>query len=117
MREGGNSLMSVTNVSRGGLTRRGILAGVGVGAAAAAGGLADRSAASTGPTARTAARTTAGRIDVHHHAVPDAMRRWAVEQGLLPEDGGPTWAQWTLEGTLRTMRDNGIAAGIASAPV
>jgi 6-methylsalicylate decarboxylase len=101
--------MSGMNVGRGGLTRRGVLAGVGVGAVAAAGGLANGSAASAG--------TTPGRIDVHHHAVPDAMRRWAVEQGLLPEEGGPTWAQWTLEGTLRTMRVNGIAAGIASAPV
>ncbi|MEO3756256.1 amidohydrolase family protein [Streptomyces sp. B6B3] len=56
-------------------------------------------------------------MDVHHHAVPEEMREWAVEMGLLPEEGGPTWAQWTLESTLRTMDDNGIAVGIASAPV
>ncbi|MFG2001208.1 amidohydrolase family protein [Spirillospora sp. NPDC048911] len=57
------------------------------------------------------------RIDTHHHAVPPAMRKWAVEQGLLPAEGGPRWGQWSLSETLRTMRRNQIALGVASAPV
>jgi predicted TIM-barrel fold metal-dependent hydrolase len=99
------------------MTRRGILAATGVGVTAAAGVLASRSAASAGTGPATRPGSAAGRIDVHHHAVPDAMRRWAIDQGLLPEEGGPTWAQWRLEDTLEVMDDNGIAAGIASAPV
>lgn len=98
-----------------GLTRRHALAVVaGAGAVTATGGFAASSAASV---SASEAGLAEGRIDTHHHAVPDAMRRWAVDNGLLPEVGGPTWAQWTLESTLETMDDNGIAAGIASAPV
>lgn len=82
-------------------------------AAAAATVAVPRSAAA----APAAPKTSRGRIDTHHHAVPPAMRRWAVEQGLIPETGGPSWAQWTLSSTLRTMDANGIAAGVASAPV
>ncbi|MFC6879197.1 MULTISPECIES: amidohydrolase family protein [Actinomadura] len=62
-------------------------------------------------------RPAVGRIDTHHHAVPPKMRAWAVEQGIIPERGGPQWAQWTLAGTLETMDANGIAAGVASAPI
>ncbi|MGP3967176.1 amidohydrolase family protein [Streptomyces sp. 6N223] len=107
--------------NRDGLTRRGILAVAGVGAVAAAGafgpGAGDAGAGDAGAGTDGEAY---GRIDVHHHAVPDAMRRWAVEQGLLPEEpeaGGPSWAEWTLDSTLEVMEDNAIAAGIASAPV
>ncbi|MFB4308472.1 amidohydrolase family protein [Actinomadura sp. GTD37] len=67
--------------------------------------------------AAAAPGTSRGRIDTHHHAVPPKMRQWAVEQGILPPEGGPAWAQWTLRSTLRTMNANGIAAGVASAPV
>ncbi|MGP4109452.1 amidohydrolase family protein [Streptomyces sp. 4N509B] len=58
-----------------------------------------------------------GRIDTHQHLLTDAMRDWAVEAGLLPPEGGPTWADWTLDGALATMDTNGIAAGVVSAPV
>ncbi|MBL7520652.1 amidohydrolase [Frankia sp. CNm7] len=97
-----------------GLTRRHALTVAGAGVVATTGGFAvspaeAASAPKGGPTA--------GRIDTHHHAVPDAMRRWAVDNGLLPKEGGPTWAQWTLESTLETMEENRVAAGIASAPV
>jgi 6-methylsalicylate decarboxylase len=95
--------------SRDGLTRRSLLAVAGVGAAAAAGGIGSGAAAGAG--------AAYGRVDVHHHALPDAMRRWAVEQGLLPAEGGPSWGEWTLDATLEVMEDNAIAAGIASAPV
>ncbi len=62
-------------------------------------------------------RPAVGRIDTHHHAVPPKMRAWAVEQGLIPADDVPRWARWTLPSTLATMDANGIAAGVASAPV
>ncbi|WP_147339402.1 amidohydrolase family protein [Actinomadura spongiicola] len=57
------------------------------------------------------------RIDTHHHAVPDEMRRWAIEHKLIEEDKLPPWAEWTLEDALDLMDDNGIAAGVASAPI
>ncbi|GAA2452406.1 amidohydrolase family protein [Actinomadura vinacea] len=57
-----------------------------------------------------------GRIDTHHHALPPAMRKWAVDNGLLPPQGGPRWGQWDLRKTLETMDANGIALGVASAP-
>ncbi|QKW33394.1 amidohydrolase family protein [Actinomadura sp. NAK00032] len=91
------------------MTRRRALQASGLAAAAAA--LPARGAAAAAP------RPARGRIDTHHHAVPPKMREWAVEQGIIPAEGGPAWAQWTLESTLRTMNANGIAAGVASAPV
>ncbi|TDC80307.1 amidohydrolase family protein [Actinomadura sp. 7K507] len=86
----------------------------------AAAGMA-AAAAPVAPPGRGAAasphRPSSGRIDTHHHAVPPKMRQWAVEQGLIPPTGGPDWAQWTLPSTLETMEANGIAVGVASAPV
>ncbi|WP_084265775.1 amidohydrolase family protein [Actinomadura macra] len=75
-------------------------------------------AAGLGParTARAGNSLRGGRIDTHHHALPPAMRRWAVEHGLLPPEGGPRWADWDLARTLDTMDANGTAAGVASAP-
>jgi 6-methylsalicylate decarboxylase len=64
-----------------------------------------------------AAARTLGRIDTHHHAVPPRMRAWAVEQGLIPATGGPSWADWSLSATLKVMDASGIAAGVASAPI
>ncbi|WP_433461582.1 amidohydrolase family protein [Spirillospora sp. CA-128828] len=73
-----------------------------------------------GPAGTAAARAgggpRTGRIDTHHHALPPEMRRWAVEHGLLPPEGGPNWGRWDLNKTLDTMDDLGIAAGVASAP-
>src|SRR5687768_882541 len=80
-------------------------AAVGLGSSAAAAG-----------TAGTAGNRPF-RIDTHHHAVPAEMRKWAVEQGLLPPEGGPRWGQWSLSETLETMERNQIAMGVASAPV
>ncbi|GAA0596050.1 amidohydrolase family protein [Actinomadura livida] len=96
------------------LTRRRTLklaAATGVAAAAAAVPLQGRDAAAS------PRRPSYGRIDTHHHAVPPKMRQWAVEQGIIPPDDVPRWAQWTLEETLATMEANGIAMGVASAPV
>ncbi|GGV28926.1 hypothetical protein GCM10010182_59890 [Actinomadura cremea] len=62
-------------------------------------------------------RPSPGRIDTHHHAVPPRMREWAIEQGVIPPTGGPARAHWTLPSTLETMDANGIAVGVASAPV
>jgi predicted TIM-barrel fold metal-dependent hydrolase len=90
------------------------MAGATAAAATAAGlGLAPASAASAGPGARPAG----GRIDTHHHAVPDAVREWAIARGLLPPVGGPSWAYWTEQDALRVMADNQIAAAVVSAPV
>ncbi|CNG21014.1 amidohydrolase [Mycobacterium tuberculosis] len=95
------------------LTRRRALqlSGLTAAATAAATALPATGAAATPP------RPARGRIDTHHHAVPPAMRQWAIDQGILPPTGGPSWAQWTLESTLQTMHATGIAAGVASAPV
>ncbi|MFF5259471.1 amidohydrolase family protein [Actinomadura viridis] len=56
------------------------------------------------------------RIDTHHHVLPPRMRRWLVDQGVLPPQGGPRWAQWSLPETLEVMDANRIAMGIASTP-
>ncbi|MGO4417884.1 amidohydrolase family protein [Streptomyces sp. MCAF7] len=100
------------------LTRRRALRAAGAGAVAVGAGLAS----APGALADTKRRgkggpPTEGRIDTHHHALPDAMREWAVEAGLLPPEGGPDWARWTLHETLEVMDANRIAAGVASAPV
>lgn len=83
------------------------IAGLGTGLDAAA----DTTRAASG------GKPGAGRIDVHHHVLTPAMRQWAIDNGLLPPQGGPRWASWTLASTLETMEANGIAAGVASAPV
>lgn len=94
------------------MSRRTALRAAGAAAAAAGIGMST-SAASTrgGPPGR------AGRIDTHHHAVPEPMRRWAVDRGLLPPSGGPSWAAWTVPDALRVMADNRMAAAVVSAPV
>jgi predicted TIM-barrel fold metal-dependent hydrolase len=76
-------------------------------------------AATAAASAGTVAPATAGgpgRIDTHHHAVPPAMRKWLVEQGWVPPQGGPNWSQWDLQKTLETMEVNRIAVGVASSP-
>ncbi len=90
----------------------GLAAGVaGMVEAGTAEGAAAEGAAETGD------RSAAGRIDTHQHILTREMRDWAVAEGLLPPEGGPTWADWTLDGALGTMDANGIAAGVVSAPV
>ncbi|WP_020577833.1 amidohydrolase family protein [Actinopolymorpha alba] len=95
------------------ITRRRALQTAGVAAVAAGIGLAPGPAASASPSGRKAT----GRIDTHHHAVPDDMRQWAIARGLIPEEGGPSWVYWTEEDALQLMRDNDIAAAVVSAPV
>ncbi|MGN9908867.1 amidohydrolase family protein [Phytohabitans sp. LJ34] len=94
------------------LTRRHALRATGVTAVAAA-GLGSAPASAAGGTARSAG----GRIDTHHHAVPEVIRQWAISRGLLPAEGGPSWAYWTEDDALRLMADNQIAAAVVSAPV
>ncbi|TYB49435.1 amidohydrolase family protein [Actinomadura chibensis] len=96
------------------ISRRHALKMSGLAAAAATVPLGAVPAAGAAASDRRPARD---RIDTHHHAVPPKMREWAVAQGLLPPTGGPSWARWTLRSTLRTMNANGIAVGVASAPV
>ncbi|MFC4907059.1 amidohydrolase family protein [Actinomadura gamaensis] len=95
------------------LSRRNTLKMTGVAAVAAA---APVPLAASGAFASTR-RPSRGRVDTHHHALPPRMRQWAIDQGILPPTGGPSWARWTLEGTLATMDANDIAIGVASAPV
>lgn len=71
--------------------------------------------ATTG-SAVAADRPAAGRIDTHHHALPPRAREWAVENGLLPEQGGPNWGRWDKDETFGVMEANGIAAGVVSMP-
>lgn len=94
------------------LTRRRALQTAGAAAVAAT------TAAVAGPSAAAAGRRrSAGRIDTHHHAVPEEMRRWAIDRGLLPPTGGPTWASWTVDDALEMMGANDIGAAVVSAPV
>ncbi|WP_131738159.1 amidohydrolase family protein [Actinomadura roseirufa] len=98
------------------LTRRGTLK-----LTAASGLVAAAGAAPVPLSARGAAasprRPSHARIDTHHHALPKRMREWAIAQRIIPPTGGPSWANWTLLGTLATMEANGIAVGVASAPI
>lgn len=75
--------------------------------------------AAMAPAQAEAAPGPAGRIDVHHHALPPAAKEWAVEAGLIPRDPArrPPWARWTLETTLATMDANGIALAISGNPI
>ncbi|GAA2349183.1 amidohydrolase family protein [Streptomyces violaceusniger] len=104
-------------------TRRRALGIAGAGLLAAGAGFASAPAASASAVsaegrAEQGDRPPAdGRIDTHHHALPRAMRDWAITMGLLPEEGGPDWARWSLCETLEVMEANHIAAGVASAPV
>ncbi|MEO3827575.1 amidohydrolase family protein [Actinomadura sp. B10D3] len=95
----------------GGPSRRRVLA-----SAAAAGAVAVTGLGTAGAAAAPGRGPRAGRIDTHHHALPPALRAWAVEHGLLPPEGGPNWGRWDLHRTLDTMDALGIAAGVASAP-
>src|SRR3990170_3729971 len=74
------------------LTRRGALKTAGAAAVAAT----TAALARPGP-ATAGGRGAGGRVDTHHHAVPEDMWRWAVDNGLLPPTGGPTWAHWRVE--------------------
>jgi predicted TIM-barrel fold metal-dependent hydrolase len=94
------------------LTRRGALKTAGAAAVAAT----TAALARPGP-ATAGGRGAGGRVDTHHHAVPEDMWRWAVDNGLLPPTGGPTWAHWRVEDALAVMADNDIAAAVVSAPV
>ncbi|WP_158674614.1 amidohydrolase family protein [Streptomyces hoynatensis] len=101
------------------LSRRDALRAAGAASLAAGLGAAGATAAA-GPALAAAEggdRPPAWRIDTHQHVLTRAMHDWAVEAGLLPPEGGPTWADWTLDGALGTMEDNGIAAGVVSAPI
>lgn len=92
-----------------GLTRRHALQTAGVVAAATV---------AAAPSSPAAARgRSAGRIDTHHHAVPAEMRRWAIDRGLLPPTGGPSWASWTVADALEVMAATHVAAAVVSAPV
>lgn len=93
------------------LTRRRALQTAGAAAVAAT------TAAVAAPSAAAADGRSAGRIDTHHHALPEEMRRWAIDRGLLPPQGGPTWASWTVDDALDVMEANDIAAAVVSAPV
>ncbi|WP_242911156.1 amidohydrolase family protein [Actinomadura terrae] len=97
---------AATGPSRRGVIRTAALAS----ATAAVAGL------SPGPSAFAGNGPHGGRIDTHHHALPPAMRRWAIDHGLLPPEGGPRWGNWDLAKTLDTMDAVGIQTGVASAP-
>jgi predicted TIM-barrel fold metal-dependent hydrolase len=105
--------MNKPTVTRRAALRAGALtaAAIGVGTVARAAGNAQPSDVVVPASARDG-----GRIDTHHHALPPDMRAWAIENGLLPPQGGPSWGQWDLQRTLETMDANRIALGVASAP-
>ncbi|MFI6522270.1 amidohydrolase family protein [Spirillospora sp. NPDC050679] len=99
------------------MNRRSVLRAGALATAALGVGAAANSAVGAEPSGTPAASAKgAGRIDTHHHALPPDMRKWAVEHGLLPPQGGPRWGQWDLKKTIETMDANRIALGVASAP-
>jgi len=70
----------------------------------------------TAATAATAEPPDRGRIDTHHHVLPAPVKKWLVDIGVLPPHGGPPWAQWDLQTTVKVMNANNIALGVASMP-
>ncbi|WP_007517766.1 amidohydrolase family protein [Pseudofrankia saprophytica] len=99
--------------------RTAVLGAAALGAAALAPSALQTASASASTTASSAsgASNSAGRIDVHQHAMTPAGRQWLIDHGLLPPSGGPPWAQWDLDSTLQIMDETGIAAGVLSGPV
>lgn len=97
------------------MSRRAVLGTAG--AATVAGGIG----LVAGPMAwaDNAGRRPVKRIDTHHHALPEDMRRWAIGHGLLPADpeAWPKWADWTVVDALRIMDENHIGTAVLSAPV
>ncbi|WP_248837947.1 amidohydrolase family protein [Frankia sp. AgKG'84/4] len=94
-------------------------------AAAALAGVVSAPGASAAEVAPAAARTApgaaptgrAGRIDVHHHSMPDEVRAWLVGHGKLPPVGGPPYATGSLGATLDLMDRAGIDTAILSAAI
>jgi 6-methylsalicylate decarboxylase len=104
------------------LARRELLQGLLSGAALAATAAAIGSACAEATSEQSvdadagAAGARTGRIDTHHHALPPEVKQWMVDEGLLPAEGGPPWATWSLDGTLQMMDAHGIQAGVISQP-
>ncbi|MFC9358870.1 amidohydrolase family protein [Rhodococcus sp. NPDC057014] len=53
-----------------------------------------------------------GRIDTHQHIVPPRYRRWLLDKGLTA--GGRAIPEWSTEGALELMGENGIDTAIVS---
>lgn len=53
-----------------------------------------------------------GRIDTHHHILPPAYAAWLERHGI--RDGDRPLPQWSVQGALDLMDDNGIAASVLS---
>lgn len=53
-----------------------------------------------------------GRIDTHHHILPPAYAAWLDRHGI--RDGDRPLPQWSVQGALDLMDDNGIAASVLS---
>jgi predicted TIM-barrel fold metal-dependent hydrolase/heme-degrading monooxygenase HmoA len=61
----------------------------------------------------------AGRIDVHHHVMPDAVRDWLVSHGCMPPNPAfwPPFMRWSLDEALTTMDLADIQLGVVSATI
>ncbi|WP_200911792.1 amidohydrolase family protein [Mesorhizobium sp. 1M-11] len=53
-----------------------------------------------------------GRIDTHHHILPPAYAAWLDRHGI--RDGDRPLPEWSVQGALDLMDDNGIVASILS---
>ena len=58
--------------------------------------------------------TTAPRLDVHAHFIPDFYRAAALAAGLTQPDGMPEWPAWSEQEALATMDRLGIGAALLS---
>nr|MDT0664486.1 hypothetical protein [Micromonospora sp. DSM 115978] len=56
-------------------------------------------------------------VDVHHHAMPPAVRGWMVNRGLVPPVGGPPFTIWDPVSALAALDHNGIDLAVLSAAI
>ena len=63
---------------------------------------------------RTLTSTRNGRIDTHHHFMPDVLRKYLEASGRA-HAGGASLPAWSVEAALALMDDVSIATGIMSA--
>ncbi len=125
MENGGHASGGTGGGSHPAPSRRRAIGAAATAAAALAGVVSAPGASAAAEVAPAAPRTApagapvgqAGRIDVHHHSMPDEVRAWLVQHGKLPPVGGPPFATGSLTATLDLMDRAGIDTALLSAAI